>query len=77
MFWGLDTYFLDQERLFRRLWDRVGEADTEIDFSTDTELFTDEVDSTWDVARLRTLRLFHGTITGTIVVVVLADQHLR
>ena len=80
MFWGLDAYFLRQERLFRRLWDHVRQADAEIDFSMDTRPFGDDVDSTWDVARSHTLKLFHGTITATIVVVMLvmlADQHLR
>lgn len=80
MFWALDAYFLRQERLFRKLWDHVREADAEIDFSMDTKPFTDEVDSTWDVARSHTLKLFHGTITGTIVIVtltMLADQNLR
>ena len=36
-----------------------------------TEPFTDKVDSTWDVAWSHTLKLFHGTITGTIIVVML------
>lgn len=79
MFWALDAYFLRQERLFRELWDHVREVDRNVDFSMDTERFTDEVDSTWGVAWSRTLALFHGTITGTIVIVMfvmLADQHL-
>ena len=79
MFWALDAYFLRQERLFRELWDHVREVDAKVDFSMDTERFTDEVNSTWRVAWSRTLALFHGTITGTIVIVMLvmlADQHL-
>lgn len=79
MFWALDAYFLRQERLFRKLWDRARKLDAEIDFSMDTRPFNDEVDSTGQVARSPTLRLFHGTIVGMIVVVILvmlADQHL-
>ena len=79
MFWALDAYFLRQEKLFRELWDHVRGVEAEIDFSMDTKPFTEEVDSTWAVARSHTLRLFHGTITGTIVIVMLvmlADQHL-
>ena len=40
VFWGLDGYFLRQERLFRALYDHVralGEGD--IDFSMDTSAF--------------------------------------
>ena len=79
MFWALDAYFLRQERLFRKLWDRARKPDAKIDFSMDTRPFTAEVDSTRQVAWSLTLRLFHGTITGMIVVVILvmlADRHL-
>ncbi len=79
MFWALDAYFLRQEKLFRRLWDRTRTIDTKIDFSMDTRPFNAEVDSTGQVAWSLTLRRFHGTITGMIVVVILvmlADQHL-
>ncbi|WP_420449045.1 hypothetical protein [Candidatus Palauibacter sp.] len=79
MFWALDAFFLRQEHLFRELWNQARELDAEIDFSMDTEPFTDQVDSTWSVARSHTLALFHGTITGTIVIamlLMLADKHL-
>lgn len=79
MFWALDAYFLRQEKLFRKLWDRALEPDAEVDFSMDTEPFEDEVDSTMKVAWSPTLKLFHGTIAGMIAVVILftlADQHL-
>lgn len=69
-FWILDGYFLRQERLFRKAYDKVrlqGEAD--IDFSMDTSSVETQVDSwarvTWSV----TLGIFHGTVVGTIVVV--------
>ena len=79
MFWALDAYFLRQEKLFRKLWDRARERDAKVDFSLDTEPFNDKVDSTRKVAWSPTLKLFHGTIAGMIVVVilvVLAEQHL-
>ncbi len=79
MFWALDAYFLRQERLFRKLWDRARKPDARIDFSMDIRPFQDEVDSTRQVAWSLTLRLFHGTITGMVVVVILvmlADRHL-
>ena len=40
VFWGLDGYFLRQERLFRDLYDRVrGSSESDIDFSMDTGAF--------------------------------------
>lgn len=79
MFWALDAYFLRQEKLFRKLWDRALEPGAEVDFSMDTKPFNDKVDSIGKVARSLTLGLFHGTIAGMIVVVILvilADQYL-
>ena len=71
MFWVLDAYFLRQERLFRKLYDQVREAkDGAIDFSMNTHPFN--VGTTWSVAWSRTLCLFHGTVTATIIVVMLA-----
>ena len=40
VFWGLDGYFLWQERLFRDLYDHVRVLDeSEIDFAMDTSMF--------------------------------------
>ena len=70
MFWALDAYFLRQERLFRKLYDHVREAkDGTVEFSMNTHPFY--VGTTWSVAWSRTLCLFHGTITTTIIVVML------
>lgn len=70
MFWALDAYLLRQERLFRQLYDHVREAgDGNVDFSMNTHPFN--VGTTWSVAWSRTLCLFHGAITATIIVVML------
>ncbi len=72
MFWALDAYFLRQERLFRKLYDSVRGAENDrVDFSMNTKPFEKSVDGTWSVAWSYTLRLFHGTITATIIVVTL------
>ena len=72
MFWALDAYCLRQERLFRKLYDHVrGAQDEAIDFSMNTQPFEKHVDGKWSVACSHTLSLFHGTITCTIVVVML------
>ena len=41
VFWGLDAYFLRQERLYRALYDHVRALPPDqIDFSMDTRIFT-------------------------------------
>ncbi len=72
MFWSLDAYFLRQEGLFRKLYDHVRSLEeSPVDFSMDTRPFEDEVATTWCVAWSPTLRLFHGTVTATIIVVMI------
>ena len=51
VFWGLDTYYLLQERLFRSLYNKVRKLDeAEVDFSMDTSLleFQTEKNKYWD-----------------------------
>lgn len=71
-FWGLDGYFLWQERLFRRLYDHVrGLDEASIDFSMSTAPFREGRDfSNWlDAVLSKTLVPFHGVLIGAIVVV--------
>lgn len=71
-FWLLDAYYLRQERLFRKLYDRVRTQDeADVDFSMDTSVVEKEVDSWAGVAFSATLRIFHGTVIGSILVVML------
>lgn len=73
IFWGLDGYFLWQERLYRNLYDKVRVKDDEnIDFSMNTK---DVINTTkgWVNAFLsKTLLVFHGTLIATIFIVVLS-----
>lgn len=71
-FWGLDGYFLYQERLFRAHYDYVRTLPKkEIDFSMNTSVVSRNV-SSWQKATFsRTLLAFHGTILGSIVIVML------
>ena len=70
MFWILDGYFLWQERLFRKLYDRVRVAsESEIDFSMDTSSVRGEVSSWIGTMFSRTLLIYHGTILGVVVVI--------
>ena len=71
-FWFLDAYFLRQERLFRKLFDHVRDlSESQIDFGMSTTPFNNEVASHRAVAWSETLKVFHGTIVATIIVVMI------
>lgn len=73
VFWGLDGYFLWQERLYRALYDDVRvRAEADIDFSMDTGRFKSGPGRSWVEAVLsRTLLVFHGVLLLAIVVVMI------
>ncbi len=72
VFWGLDAYFLWQERLYRDLYDHVRKLDERaVDFSMDAKSLASEKDF-WgwlDALFSGTLRAFHGVLISAIVVV--------
>lgn len=69
-FWVLDGYFLHQERLFRKLYDKAREAvGSDSDFSMDTSLVSSQIDSWRDTIFSKTLFIFHGSIIATILIV--------
>jgi len=71
-FWELDGYFLWQERLYRKLYDKVRKtSESEIDFSMDTSIVSKKVKPWIYVTFSKTLHIFHGTILGSIVIVML------
>ncbi len=71
-FWVLDGYFLQHERLFRELYDYVrGLEEEKIDFSMNTKVVKDKVES-WDkIVFSKTLLIFHGAVVGSILIVML------
>jgi len=72
MFWGLDAYFLRQERLFRCLYDKVRVmVPDEIDFSMKTDECIQDVDGWLKTAISQTLGIFHGVVLATVFLVVL------
>ena len=79
IFWGLDGYFLWQERLFRALYDHVRVLDDEeINFSMDITSFKMGYNRTWCSAWLsRTLLLFYGALALTIVLTMIFNQPNR
>jgi len=75
IFWGLDGYFLWQERLYRALYNAVRlKSHDDIDFSMNTTDVTDGMTG-WLAATLsKTLIAFHGVLLLAIIVVMLAVQ---
>ncbi|MCE9555393.1 MAG: hypothetical protein K8T91_18745 [Planctomycetes bacterium] len=74
MFWVLDGFYLNQERLFRELYDSVAAKDENaIDFSMNTSGFT----GSWAGAMVSiTLLIFYGAILGIIILVMFAFPYL-
>ena len=71
-FWGLDGYFLKQEKLFRGLYDHVRELpEDSIDYSMDTSRAAAKGDSWLGVTLSKTLLAFHGVVVASIVAVML------
>ena len=78
VFWGLDSYFLRQERLFRRLYDHVRSLpDAEIDFSMSTRPFEKDIDSWASVTTSKTLLPFHGVILFAIALVTVISLYVN
>lgn len=69
MFWLLDTYYLHQERLFRKLYEKVIDG-TEPDdsFSMNVQKYENEVSSFLNVMMSKTLSPFYG---GLIIVLMI------
>lgn len=71
-FWGLDGYFLWQERLFRSLYDQVRKRNEEtIDYSMDVSVIRKQPSRpTWPRAMFsRTLITFHVVVLVTVLVI--------
>ena len=67
-FWGLDGYFLWQERLYRALYDQVRTLEEDqIDFSMNVSSFRTGRPRTWPSATFsRTLSVFYGALAAAI-----------
>ena len=69
-FWGLDSVYLRQEKLFRKLYDKVRVLeDEEIDFSMETSQVKKEVEGWFRICRSKTILPFYLPILLVILVV--------
>ena len=67
VFWLLDSYYLYQERLFRKVYDHV-RKETTVDYSLNTKNF-DKGISDWAGAALsKTILLFYGIVFITLII---------
>ena len=71
-FWGLDGYFLWQERLYRALYDHVRPLkENQIDFSMDASpLKTSPVREWLDATISRTLLVFYSALAAAVVLAI-------
>jgi len=69
-FWVLDGYFLWQEKLYRKLYNKVRNMKaSDIDFSMDTTSMASQVDPWSEVIFSKTISIFHGAVIITILLV--------
>ena len=72
-FWGLDAYYLRQERLFRKLYDaarRAPRSEFEVDpFTMDTTPHADQAPSWWGTCWSRTIAWLYGPMVLLILAV--------
>lgn len=72
VFWGLDAFFLWQERLFRALYNHVRNLkDEEIDFSMNTSIVKTKVEPLTTVILSKTLWPFHCVLILAVLVVMI------
>ena len=78
VFWGLDAYYLQQERLYRKLYDHVRKTSPDPDdrFSLDARPFENDVPSWRASLSAPSVFWFHIAI-ATVVVTALAFFSLR
>jgi len=76
VFWGLDGYFLSQERKYRKLYEKISNLEpNNINFSMSTKEFDGVAGVDWGSATLsKTLIPFHGVLIVAIIIVMLIQM---
>ena len=70
-FWLLDSYYLRQERLFRKLYDKVTEGNKDYNFCMNTALVEGEVDSMHRIMTTKSILPFYGLIVVIMFFVIM------
>ncbi len=75
-FWGLDAYYLRQERLYRKLYEKVVLNDGGVPrYSLDASGFSTQVASTINVAFSPTVRWLHIPILAFVIILIGYSVH--
>jgi hypothetical protein len=75
MFWLLDAFFLYQEKLFRKLYEKVASNEVSSEhFTLNTVVVKSEVEHYANVAFSKTLLPFYGCIIGVLLFVMFGIQ---
>jgi len=76
-FWGLDAYYLRQERLFRKLYDSVRKnKKSTTSFSLNTHKVNDQVNPWKKVLFAPTIFGLHGVIVSLIIIIILIESNI-
>lgn len=83
-FWGLDGFFISQERRYRHLYKEVRKkTDSTIDFDMSTDKFCNTLDDNgksshwWPCVWSKTLIPFHGTLLAVTIIVMFVIPLLK
>ena len=69
IFWGLDTFFLRQEKMYRKLYEKVADGAVKSDlFTMDASVYKNEIGFYIEVAFSKTLLPFYGAMIIIILV---------
>jgi len=76
-FWWLDAYYLQQERLFRKLHDAVRRGELESDlYGMNTAKYAAYVPDLLSTAFSKSVLALHGVVVATVVIVtIVLSQH--
>lgn len=69
-FWSLDGFFLRQERLYRKLWDKIRKETPQTEptnFDMNASVYAKDVASPLGVIMSRTLLGFHGALLAVVL----------
>ncbi|MCK9574095.1 MAG: hypothetical protein M0R20_06880 [Candidatus Omnitrophica bacterium] len=74
MFWWLDSFYLSQERKYRKLYDEIcARNEQQIDFSMDASKFNDCFCSIKCASRSKTLEVFYGAQLLVLLMLIAAN----
>jgi hypothetical protein len=81
-FWGLDAYYLRQERLFRKLYDELRlasreEAEKVEPFTMSTARYAPDVQTWFRTLWSRTVIALHGIVVGAVVLVIVIFRFIK